>query len=287
MGLLPQVPEVLSDFRTRNPQNSEPAKPDGPEREFLFIAGLAVSMKKMLVLLVLALAANAAIDQSYVQTLSGDGSSTIQKTMDLSLFANQLPASALSAMAAFCSNTTRIICSVDVDAKKISISESFQPGGYYTVTTEYDLFMVTHRIVVDRIPTDRFAADLDDVLLLSNVTSGTRQSNVAVLDLNDRQANAGIAATLRMFKANMTYAITMPGDIAAASAGNTGASVTGKTANFDLVAVMAQSAPLVVASRELNAVSIVALLAIVVLGALALSFFKSAPKSGAKKKKAK
>ncbi len=231
--------------------------------------------REILALLLLALSASAAFDQTYLQTLSRDGNSTIEKTMQVTIFSNQLDSQAMAKMDEFCKGQTALDCSLDVGNKTITITDSFSSGGYYEYTTDYGLPYVTHTLTITRIPTDRFSTLLDRILSAANVSGSGGGGSVSPIDLRDNATNVQNAAYLRQFGANLTYTIIMPADISSAASGALNASVSGRTASFDLVGVLAESKPIVVRSQELNLGYITAIVGVLIIAALAVSFMGS------------
>jgi hypothetical protein len=230
--------------------------------------------REIVAFMLLAMAAGAALDQSYVQTVSRNGTSVIEKTMQITIFSNQLTAEALAKMDSFCKNQTRIICSVDAPNKTITMSDDFASGGYYEFTSEYGLPFVTHTLTISRIPTDRFSSLLDSVLLGANVTSSSGGSSTAI-DLHDSATNRENSKVLRQLKANITYTVIMPIAVSEAKCGNVSGVVNGDQASFDLLDVLDQSQPIVVKSDEANLGYITVIAGIVVIVALAISFMGS------------
>jgi hypothetical protein len=96
-------------------------------------------------------------------------------------------------------------------------------------------------------------------------------------DLGDEEANSEVVAALRLIQANITYTVVMPVAVSEAGAGNASGSIDGSSASFDLVEVLDASKPITVKSRELNLGYLVAIAGVVVLVALALSFFGMKP----------
>jgi hypothetical protein len=231
------------------------------------------------ILLILALA-SATIDQRYLQTFSADGSSTIEKYMEVSIFASQLPDASLERMSQFCAASSKINCSVDIKNKTIVVSERFGTGGYYSSETDYGLPFITQTVSIERIPNDRFGSTLEIILSSADIT-GAESGTVSALNLRDK-SNQETAMYLKKFKANLSYTVVMPAAVFSASAGNYSAQIDGQYARFDLLKVLDQSQPMRIASREINSAAIVAIIGLIVLAALALTFFGS--KRGAKPK---
>jgi hypothetical protein len=235
--------------------------------------------REIFAILLLSLVASAAIDQSYIQTVSRNGASSMAKTMEIAVFSNQLATEGLAKMADYCEKSSGINCSVDVEAKKIVITESFASGGYYAFSNEYGIPSITYTVAISRVPTDRFSNSLSRLLVAANATeySGTGGSAKSI-DLSDTEGNAEAAAILKSLKANITYTVIMPSGVSEAKAGSVIGKISGQTASFDLLEVMSESGgPIVVKSQELNYGYLIAIAGIVVLGALALSFAGTRP----------
>ncbi len=230
--------------------------------------------REILALVLFSLASFAAFDQSYVQTVGRDGNSTIQKSMQLTIF-GQLNAQALSGMEQYCSSLTAFDCSVDPANKTVTITDAFSSGGYYEYTTDYGLPFVTHTLTITRIPTDRFSNLLDRLLAAGNVSGAGGGGSTSAIDLRDNSTNIQNAAYLRQFGANITYTVVRPADVSSAAAGNVSGSVAGRQATFDLVEVLGASKPIVVKSSELNLGYITAIVGLVVIIALAVAFVRS------------
>jgi hypothetical protein len=228
----------------------------------------------------------AAVDQTYIHDFSRDGSSKITKTSELSIFSAELTNASFANMKAVCDDGFRVDCSVDVAKKTVTITESFAPGGYYTFGSVYGLPDITHTLVIEKIPNDKFASALSKLLIAANVTDPSQGGgSVSPIDFEDELNNREAAAILRMIRANLTYTINMPYDIDEAVAGNVTGNVSGKSVSFDLISLLEQSKPLMIRSRELNLGYIVLIFGILVIAALAFSFFWSKPMKTMKKKK--
>ncbi|MCI0504267.1 hypothetical protein L0Y65_06185 [Candidatus Micrarchaeota archaeon] len=242
--------------------------------------------REIFALLLLSVIGGAALDQSYMQAVSRNGASVIEKTMEVTLFSNQLSQEGLARMGEVCRTSDTLNCSVDVENKKITMAESFSSGGYYTLTSDYGIPFITYTLTLGKVPTDEFSNSLERLLVAANATEYSGGSGaVKPIDLADREANAESAGVLKMLKANLTYTITMPSQVSEARAGNISGMVSGPSARFDLVSVMEESAPIVVRSQEPNYGYIIAIAGVVVLAALAFSFLGTRPDKAAKRKR--
>lgn len=240
-------------------------------------------MRGILTLLLLVAVANAAIDQSYVQTVSRDGTSAMEKSMDVSMF-SVLSAPVLRQMADYCS-AQKMDCGVDANASKVMITEKLAPGTYYAYSVDYGLPYITYTLTAGQLPNDLFSSDLDRMMSVINASPSA--SAVKPLDLTDKAGNAAALPILRRLNANLTYTVNMPAPVVEASAGNATGVISGSSATFDLISVMENGKAVTVRSQELNTAYIVPLGAAIVIVALALAFFqtKPAPKKAAAKKK--
>jgi hypothetical protein len=242
------------------------------------------NLKPMMALLIVLALSFSTMDRMYVQDIRPDGSSTIQKTMDLSIFANKLSASSFQAMADFCARSSQVSCSVDAASKTVTIKESLASGSYYSVNSEYGFPFITQTLTIDRIPNDMFGASLNTILAAANITAPD-QSAVQALNLHDD--NNASASVLKAIGANYTYIVTMPSSVSEARSGGYNAAIDGDSATFDLVQVLSQSQPMVLVSGQINSFVVVIIIGIIVLGALAYSFFGSKPSKTRKKKAGK
>lgn len=235
--------------------------------------------REILALLILTAFASAALDQSYAMSISRDGSSVISKSFNLALSSDGLDGDALGKISDICQSDSAVGCSVE--GTRLTISEGFSPGEYYSFDAEYGLPSITYTVTLKKIPDDKFSLALDGLMRKAGALSGS-QGTASPIDLGEEQKNRENAMFLRKFNANMTYMVLMPTNIGYAMAGNTSGMVSGESASFDLLSLMEESRPVVIKSSELNMGYLIILAAFVVLGALAVSFFKSKP---ARKKK--
>lgn len=224
----------------------------------------------VLFLLVIQLAA-AGLDQSYTQAVARDGTSTVEKTMELAVFANQLTPEALGRMDTICRTDPRFDCDVDVAGKKITIRETLPPGGYYSFSSDYGLPDVTYTLVVNSVPSDRFSSTLDRLLVEADVTEESGSAGNPI-NLRDKDDNNETVFYSRFFDINITYIVTMPVDITEAHAGAIEGEISGKSVRFNLVDVLAEAQPITVKGTELNMGYIVGIVGIILIVGLALLF---------------
>ncbi|HSB47383.1 MAG TPA: hypothetical protein VLD37_05190 [Candidatus Bilamarchaeum sp.] len=234
--------------------------------------------REALILLALLAVSCAALDQSYIQSVSRDGTSTISKTSELTLFTTVLTNKSFASMKQACESGKNLDCIVDVKAKTVTITESFSPGGYYTYSSEYGIPEVAYTLTINKIPNDKFASSLSKLLIAANISGAAEGAgSVNPIDFEDEANNREAAGILRQIRANLTYTIVMPFDVDEAHAGNITGTVSGKTVTFDLVSLLQESKPIVVRSRELNLGYIVLFIGLIAVAALAFSFFWSKP----------
>jgi hypothetical protein len=239
--------------------------------------------REILALLLFSVLINAALDQSYTHTVSSDGSSTITKSMDLTIFSNILGDDAFERIDEICQANQTADCSVDKEERAITITERFSEGSYYTLTVDHGIPYVTYNLVVRRVSTDRFASSLDRLLVAAEAVE---EAGGATESLNLRdEANKESADYLERFKANITYTINMPAPVHEARAGTVNGSITGNSVQFDFIDVLRESDYMVVTSKEINYgyLSIIAM--VIVLAALAVSFFRGKKPSKKSKKR--
>jgi len=241
-------------------------------------------MRNIMILLLLAAVAGATFDQSYVQSVAGDGSSSIVKTQDLSVFSNAV---SFPALAATCAAMSSVQCSVS--GQTMTITERLIPnGGYYTYMTDNGFPLITNTLIVNKVPNDLFGADLARVLYAANASSSGGQSIAIDLTADNRD----VVSALKQFKVNLTYVVDLQTGATEASAGNVTGIIAGNTVTFDLVDVMASGQPIVIKSQQLNLGAIVLILGVAVIAWLAYSFFVTSRKTqeappSLKRKKAK
>jgi len=231
--------------------------------------------REILAILVLCAISSASLEQTYIHSISRDGSSTMTKDTDLTIFADVLDPGAFQAVEDLCREDSRYRCSVDAPNKTIILTESFRSGTYYTFEAEYGLPFITYTLIVKKVPTDRFSSSLDDLLLEAGAIDESGDGSVSPMDLSDEETNTENAYYFRRFNADLDYIIDMPAPVYEAVAGNATAEITGNRASFDLVSVLEESEYMRVRSRELNlSYLFIVALAMVLIG-LAYSFVKA------------
>ena len=241
--------------------------------------------REILVVLLMCTLVSAGLDQSYIHVVDREGNSEITKTMDISAFMTDFEEGSMEKISDLCVEDPELRCSVE--GKTITITESFSPGEHYDFKADYGIPFITYTLTQKKIPTDTFSVSLDKLLRKAGVIEGGVEGSADAIDLYNEEENRENAGFLRRFNVNLSYQITVPTDIDEASAGNVSGAVDGPSATFDIVDLMEESRPVVIKNSELNMGYLVIIAAIVVLGALAYSFFKSKPQVKKKTKKAK
>ena len=231
-------------------------------------------MREIVFLLLLTAVVSAGLDQSYEHRVMADGESTIQKTMEMSLFSDE---ETLAKVEAVCSSNP----SCDVDNKTITIRESLTPGQYYSFEDSYGLF-IDYELTIKKIPTDVFSRNLDSILREAEVIDEDSSSAAATDLLAD---NSETAEFLRKFNVSITYTVEMPMDITEAGAGDVAGQIDGKKATFDIVEVMGNPGPIVVKSSQINSSYLIIGAGIIAFAALAVMYFRPGKKQSNKKRK--
>lgn len=231
-------------------------------------------------LILMSLVASAALEQSYEMTVERDGSSTIERSMELNILGADLDSTQLDEVSQLCASDPRFACSVV--GRTITMAEEFSPGRYYTYQSEYGLLEIEHTLTISRIPTDRFSVALGDILEEAGVREASGEA-ADPIDLLDRETNEEAIGVLRQFGANLAFTVIMPSGISEARAGALEGTRSGDGVEFDVLDVMEAGAPIVVRGRELNTANIVVASMVVVLAALAISFKRTKPLKRRKK----
>ena len=221
--------------------------------------------RKIFIFLIVSSLAFAALDQTYVQDVSREGTSEITKSTDITLFAAGLDEDVFDSIKEVCDTDAELVCSIE--DKTITMTERFSPGVHYSFEADYGFPSITYTFTLKKVATDRFAASLDRLLLKAGAIDELGGA-VPPIDLGDRETNLEGAALLRQLKANITYVVNMPTDISEASAGT----VDGSSVTLDVASLMEKSEPVTVRCTELNMAFLIVIGAVIVLGALALSF---------------
>lgn len=223
------------------------------------------------VIAVMLLLLTGSIYQTYEQTMDLDGDSVITREEDANLFLGLFGDDALQKIEQVCAEDSSLGCSYSEG--KLKLTENFQlKDGYYQFETSYGLPYIEYTLEVNKIPTDRFMKKLSEVLVAAGLSDYTDQSGRAI-DLSNKEENAEMAKLMRDSQLGIAYVIEMQGEIFVASAGEANGDVEYSRVTFSLEDVLSESEPIVVKSRELNLGFILFILAILIMGAFAASFF--------------
>lgn len=172
-------------------------------------------------------------------------------------------------------------CNVE-DLSLIMKKEFTIKDGYYTFEAKEGIPYTTYVLKVNKIPVDKFSKELQaqqKTIAASQYGSGIPLKMTAI-DLRKAEDASIAAQGLEQVQgAGLIYAIEMPGEIVKAESGAYNASITGNTAEFDLIDVMKNSSPLVVESQEINVLWIVIILGTIALVVVGYSFFAGQKKS--------
>ena len=233
------------------------------------------------------------------QQVSQDSSALYTGTIDFSAFSSYFSAlgSASSAEAEqkFKDNITQLLplaCEkvkkkdktfeCETDNLSLVLRRNFTANeGYYTFEVTGEFPYRTYRVIVNKIPLDKFGKVLQQSLGKGSSETETAFSvfsEAKAIDFKKTEDNALSSAGFKMLGLNLLYNVEMPGEITSATSGGYNAVVSGSTAGFNLVDVMENSAPLVVESRELNVFLFVMIGGVILLVLLTLAFLNSRKK---------
>jgi hypothetical protein len=226
-------------------------------------------MRTALAVMLLSLLLTGSVYQTYVQEVDVDGKSVITREEDANLFLGLFGENASEKIEQACDADST--CSYSDG--RLTLAEDFGPSdGYYEFDTVYGLPYIEYQLEVKKIPTDRFMEKLSSIFATAGLSEATSQNGKAII-LSNKDENAQMARFIRESGLDIVYAIRMPGEIVAATAGEVSGEMTYSTANFSMGDVLSESKPIVVKSRELNIPYIVFILAVLVIAAFAASFF--------------
>lgn len=231
-------------------------------------------MRMILAVILLSVMLTGSIFQSYEQTVDTDGNSVISKEMDVGLILGMLGENTSEKLEAACSSDPGLDCSYENGS--LTIDDMFRENdGYYSYEVDYGIPYIEHRLVVNKIPVEKFTEKLDSILTEAGVTETSSNDFGEPLNLKDSESNRENAQFLRQSGLEITYEAVMPGEVVEAYAGEAAGSVEGPRAQFMLSEVLEESQPMIVVSREINWGYILIIAAVIVLAAFALSFRKS------------
>jgi hypothetical protein len=195
----------------------------------------------------------------YTHALDPSGSSVISKASDLTPVLQSYPGS-LDKIKDTCNVDPSLGCSVS--GTEITISQPVAADNpYYTVSTEIGFPFITTTLTVDQVPVDLFDSALNRVLTSAGLTSS--KSNAKPIDLRDKSRDALLADAWSQSGMQINYSVVMP---------------NGQVSSYNIIALMADSAPIVVTTQEPNWGLIVLVIGVLVLAAFALSFLRQKKK---------
>ena len=234
-------------------------------------------MKTVLAVILLSLMLTGSIFQSYEQTIDKNGNSVILKKMDAGLILGVSGENTAQKIGGACSSDPSLDCSYE--GGSLIIEEMFgKNDGYYTYEVNYGVPYIEYELIVNKIPVEKFTEKLDRVLVEAGITEIPSNDFGEPLNLKDAESNRENARFLRESGLEITYEVSMPGDISEGYAGGVSGSLEGSEAQFMLSEVLEESQPMIVKSREINWGYILIIAALIVLAAFALSFRKSRKK---------
>lgn len=146
--------------------------------------------------------------------------------------------------------------------------------GYYSFETEEGLPYKKYKLTVYKLPVDKFGKPLQSILQDPDVGDTVSiVSSASAIDLRKSEDNAISASGFELLKIGVEYRVAMPANVESAYAGNYTAQIDDNVANFDVVSVMKDSAPLVIISKELNLLLISVSICVILILLVAFLFF--------------
>lgn len=243
----------------------------------------------LLLLLIGVLLLSGCIQEDFYQKVERDGRSVIRVQFDFTQFlalaqerGSQYGVSGLSEgdfvlrLQEACSEARAKDASItcQVNGSRLMMGKTFDARNpYYTFEAQEGIPYRTYRLTVNRLPLDRLT------LPAPNLTgpAAAAQAPAQALDLTNKSDSARVAQGLSIIQGfRLTYSVEMPADIETATAGPYQAQrdpSNPHVATFDMVEVLSDSEPLVVESRELNILPIVALVAFALLVLVSTLYF--------------
>lgn len=206
------------------------------------------------------------LDQSYVHTFSIDGTSKIERTMDLQIFSSSLGADGINKLQKFCDHSPTYSCKVDLEKNALSISLDLKSGEYYSFTSSYGLNS-EYLVTINSIPTDLFAQKMEKILTDSKIDANLSSFSIPSIDLTKN--NKESADTLRSLGVKINYRLIMPAAVSSSDA--PASKISNKEVSFDLIDSLYTSKKITTKASELNFGYIIILIAIIIV--LSLTFF--------------
>ncbi len=214
------------------------------------------------------------IVQTYEQEVSREGDSRIAEDLNMNVFVKMMPKDSLDSMESACLRHSDLRCTVDADEKSIMIIRDFDPDdSHYSFSAKYGIPFIKYKLNIQKLPNDRFSDAIDEIMGSAGIPVPTSISQEP-LDLTNRNESSEIAESLQNLDLEIIYIVTMPGDITSARAGNYSAEIEGSKAMFRMSNALETGKSLEIESRETNSLLIILVGGGIIMGALAVSFFK-------------
>ncbi len=230
------------------------------------------------------------ISITYYHKVNGDGTSTLEQQLDLTGYINAMkgvgtgagggqsdPSAQLALLCASVQPKLKEGTECKVENNVWTLRKAFKTeDGFYTFESKDNKQILT----VNKLPADLFMKPGEDSG--GGFGGGLGTGAAQDLDFNDKVKNKQSADQMTQnpaFQINMTYVIEMPGPVTKAVYGSHEAKKEGNKAVFNLVEVLADSAPLVVESEAGSNMLLIigAVVAVVIVLALLWFFLSRKP----------
>jgi len=237
-------------------------------------------MKKLILslvfVLVLLFAGCISTEVKHVQ--NADGSAFVTQTMDLSGLMSYMKNAGSSGSAysdSFSSNPCESMKETDITCTYregvLTLSKNFQPGNtFYKFEVQDNFISKKYRLTIDELPSFVNSAEFGSSGSLGSANS---MSGIAKTQKLTDPANVASAKMMKTYGFEMTYIVSMPGEIKSAEGAT---SLNASSATFDLIDMMSKKKQIIVESEELSIVSVIILLilGIVILLLILLFVYK-------------
>jgi hypothetical protein len=213
-------------------------------------------MKRYIIMFILiSLLLTGSITQLYTHKVDALGDSRITESRNISFFLSLLPTDALQRINDICLVNSSLDCSLQNTT--LTMSLDLESGNdYYSLTTDNGFPFVTTTLTINKIPTDLFDDRINSILLSSKLVSD--EGSAKPIDLTDKSTNRAKAAALKSSGFEIAYSVEMPNK---------------KVSNYDLVAILEDSKPIVVKTQEINSWTIALAVGIILVLFVSASFF--------------
>jgi|GEM_PF-790730 len=231
-------------------------------------------MRAIILLLLISLAFTGSVTQTYYQTVSESGSSVISQELDATVIMQFMPDGTINSMQSACLLDEELSCSINVNDNIIRTSREFEADGYYySFEAEYEIPYVDYTLTVNKVPKDVFSKAIEKIIVEAGIPV-EGGSNLVPIDLTDKESGRTLSSQMDNFNLDILYIMEMPGGITSAQAGELNGEIAGEAATFNLREVLADSAPIVVKSRQINWLYLIAIAGIVIVIVMAASFMR-------------